>query len=70
MTLIQRRSLSKNRRAKPHAPSCRGGVSSLLRLAQPAALVSAFAGGARLPAPLQAVDRSNDFAPSRWLIGH
>jgi hypothetical protein len=66
MPFFQRRPASP-RRTRPHSPSCRGGASSLLRLAQPApgasdkglpnSLRSGFA-------PLQ------DFAPSQWLVGH
>jgi hypothetical protein len=43
--LLRLRSTAARRTARPAAPSCRGGASSLLRLAQP--------GAARLPSSLQ-----------------
>lgn len=67
------------RRVRPASPSCRGGASSMLRLAQPAAprqasLSTWLSRAASVLAPpaaqsLAAV-RHSEFAPSRWLIGH
>lgn len=67
------------RRVRKAAPSCRGGASSMLRLAQPAAPSQANLGSwlsraASVLAPpaaqsLAAV-RPSEFAPSRWLVGH
>jgi hypothetical protein len=63
-------------------PSCRGGVSSLLRLAQPAAGRAAGVGvdvtawlarAASVLAPVGAPAlpvRPSEFAPSQWLVGH
>jgi len=72
---------------KPHklrrsSPSCRGGASSLLRLAQPAPAPSRFDGTpvsawlARAAsvlspaAPPMLMVRPSEFAPSQWLVGH
>lgn len=69
MPIFSRRSATP-RRSPPSvlrcAPSCRGGVSSLLRLAQPAppGLTAALRSGF---APLY--DGAPDFAPSQWLVG-
>lgn len=74
---------SKARPARRTSPSCRNGVSSLLRLAQPAASrgtpsrghdVTAWLARAAhvltpLPAPVRPV-RPSEFAPSQWLVGH
>ncbi len=60
------------------APSCRGGASSMLRLAQPATprpghltnwLSRAASVLAPSTAPVLAV-RPSEFAPSAWLVGH
>lgn len=66
------------RRHRPAAPSCRGGVSSMLRLAQPASprqgdLASWLSRAASVlspPAAQALAVRPSEFAPSRWLIGH
>lgn len=66
------------RRVRPAGPSCRGGASSMLRLAQPAApspsnLSSWLSRAASVLAPPAAQSlavRASEFAPSRWLIGH
>jgi hypothetical protein len=66
------------RRTKRANPSCRGGASSMLRLAQPASprqgnLSSWLSRAARVLAPPAAqalAVRPSEFAPSRWLIGH
>jgi hypothetical protein len=67
-----------SRRARPAGPSCRGGASSMLRLAQPAAprhasLSSWLSRAASVLAPPAAqalAVRPSEFAPSRWLVGH
>ncbi|CAN7587095.1 hypothetical protein [Rhizobacter sp. LjRoot28] len=68
--------------ARPAMPSCRGGVSSLLRLAQPVSprksshgmdVSGWFARAASVltPLPGQVLDvRPSEFAPSQWLVGH
>lgn len=66
------------RRARRATPSCRGGASSMLRLAQPAtprpANLSTWlsrAASVLAPPAAQAVAvRPSEFAPSRWLVGH
>lgn len=66
------------RRVRPASPSCRGGASSMLRLAQPASprpgnLSSWLSRAASVLAPPAAqalAVRPSEFAPSRWLIGH
>jgi hypothetical protein len=76
-------SSSSSRRVRPVAPSCRGGVSSLLRLAPAAASQQGWTGrpfsswlsrAARVlvaPQATQAVSvRPSEFAPSQWLVGH
>jgi len=72
------RSSSTSRRQRPAAPSCRGGASSMLRLAQPAAprhanLTTWLSRAASVFAPPAAQSlavRHSEFAPSRWLVGH
>jgi hypothetical protein len=67
-----------SRRTRRAAPSCRGGASSMLRLAQPATprqgnLSSWLSRAASVLAPRaeQALAvRPSEFAPSRWLVGH
>jgi hypothetical protein len=83
MPLFQPRTKRPSNRLRRGTPSCRGGASSLLRLAQP---VSARKGPpenrvrtwlARAasvlspaePAPVMMV-RPSEFAPSQWLVGH
>lgn len=69
---------SSSRRLRPAAPSCRGGASSMLRLAQPTAprqssLSSFLSRAASVIAPPAAQSlavRHSEFAPSRWLVGH
>jgi len=69
---------SPSRRPRPAGPSCRGGASSMLRLAQPAGprqgnLVNWLSRAANVFAPPAAHDlavRPSEFAPSRWLVGH
>lgn len=62
-------------------PSCRGGVSSLLRLAQPVGgrtsvgidVTGWLARAASVLTPVAAPAlpvRPSEFAPSQWLIGH
>ncbi len=82
MPVFHRRS-SSPRRLRPHSPSCRGGASSLLRLAQPGNAPSLSAGadvsgmaqwlvrtaGERLAAALRPPVRPIEFAPSQWLAG-
>ncbi|HET7793356.1 MAG TPA: hypothetical protein VFL64_08225 [Rhizobacter sp.] len=66
------------RRVRPASPSCRGGASSMLRLAQPASprqgnLTSWLSRAASVLAPPAAqalAVRPSEFAPSRWLVGH
>ncbi len=66
------------RRVRPAGPSCRGGASSMLRLAQPSAPRQASLGtwlsrAASVFAPPAAQSlavRPSEFAPSRWLVGH
>lgn len=67
------------RRVRPASPSCRGGASSMLRLAQPAAprqasLSTWLSRAASVLAPPAAQSlagvRHSEFAPSRWLVGH
>ena len=69
------------RLARPTAPSCRGGASSLLRQAQPAALAAPGRGASSLSqwfsraaaalSPAAANTPAGDgFAPSQWLVGH
>jgi len=63
---------------RPAAPSCRGGASSMLRLAQPASprqggLSNWLTNAAKVfsPPAAQALAVSHsEFAPSRWLVGH
>jgi hypothetical protein len=72
-------SSSSSRRARPVAPKCRGGVSSLLRLAPASSgqglrpLSGWLSRAARVlvapQAPVIAV-RPSEFAPSQWLVGH
>jgi hypothetical protein len=72
MQMPQRR-LSPAPRARRHGPSCRGGVSSMLRLIAPVSPMAALVGGLRqsaLPATPRLVPEADDFAPSRWLVGH
>ncbi|KQU78021.1 MULTISPECIES: hypothetical protein [unclassified Rhizobacter] len=78
MSLFHRRTPS-SRRARPATPSCRGGASSLLRLAQPAAGQGggsvrhwlARAANVLSPAAAEMVTvRPSEFAPSQWLVGH
>ncbi len=71
MPLFQRRSFSLTRRVRPHAPSCRSGASSMLRLAQPVSPMAALMSGMRHSAHAIApsVTAHDDFAPSRWLVG-
>jgi len=78
MSLFHRRTPSA-RRARPATPSCRGGASSLLRLAQPAAGQGggnvrhwlARAATVLSPAAVEMVTvRPSEFAPSQWLVGH
>lgn len=69
-------------RSVRRAPSCRGGASSLLRLAQPATSRSASHGFditawlARAASVLTPVSAHaihvgpSEFAPSQWLVGH
>ena len=65
-------------RHRPSGPSCRGGASSLLRLAQPASAPGGDvkgwltrAAGVFSPGAAQAVAvRPSEFAPSQWLNGH
>ena len=76
------RSRRARRPGRPVHPSCRSGVSSLLRLAQPATSRAsahgfdvtswlARAAGVLSPLPAQALDvRPSEFAPSQWLVGH
>ncbi|MET0336057.1 MAG: hypothetical protein ABW190_17470 [Rhizobacter sp.] len=67
-----------SRRVRPASPSCRGGASSMLRLAQPAApnqsnlgnWLSRAASVLAPPAAQSLAVRGSEFAPSRWLIGH
>lgn len=67
-----------SRRLRPAAPSCRGGASSMLRLAQPATpqradlgtWLSRAASVLAPPAAQSLVVRPSEFAPSRWLVGH
>ena len=67
-----------SRRVRPAAPSCRGGASSMLRLAQPAAphqtnlghWLSRAASVLAPPAAQSLAVRPSEFAPSRWLVGH
>ena len=69
---------SGSRRARPAAPSCRSGVSSMLRLAQPATprqgnlshWLSRAASVLAPPAAQALAVRPSEFAPSRWLVGH
>jgi hypothetical protein len=69
---------SSSRRLRPAAPSCRGGASSILRLAQPSSprqsnITSWLSRAASVFAPPAAQSlavRPSEFAPSRWLIGH
>lgn len=70
---------STSRRVRPAGPSCRGGASSMLRLAQPASprqggnLATWLSRAASVLAPPAAqalAVRPSEFAPSRWLIGH
>lgn len=71
-------SSSGSRRTRRAAPSCRGGASSMLRLAQPATplkgkLASWLSRAASVlsPSAAQALAvRPSEFAPSRWLVGH
>ena len=73
-------SSSSSRRARPVAPKCRNGVSSLLRLAPASprqgltgrALSGWLSRAARVLAPeAQATAvRPSEFAPSQWLVGH
>ena len=69
--------------ARPSMPSCRNGVSSLLRLAQPASPRRAAHGLdvtawlSRAASVLKPVPgghvldvRPSEFAPSQWLVGH
>lgn len=66
------------RRQRRPAPSCRGGASSMLRLAVPAkplqAQLSGWLGRATKtwsPAAAAVLQLgAGDFAPSRWLPGH
>jgi hypothetical protein len=72
-------SVSRRRKA---APSCRGGASSLLRLAPPVSTRQGLAGknlsgwltrAASVLSPSASASvqvRANEFAPSRWLVGH
>lgn len=59
------------RHSRPTAPSCRGGVSSLLRLAQPAARIADVAGrmtrraAALVSATVPAASIITPLAPSR-----
>ena len=82
MSLFQRSANSvtpaSSRRLRPTGPSCRGGASSMLRLAQPASprqgnlsgwLSRAASVLAHTAAQAMAV-QPHDFAPSRWLVGH
>lgn len=78
MPLFHRHTPS-TRRARPATPSCRGGASSLLRLAQPAAGQGggsvkhwlARAATVLSPAAAEMVTvRPSEFAPSQWLVGH
>jgi len=63
---------------RPASPSCRGGASSMLRLAQPATprqsdLSHWLSRAAKVfsPPAAQALAVSHsEFAPSRWLVGH
>ena len=74
------RSRRTRRLVRPAMPSCRGGASSLLRLAQPAASAArgtqvtawlARAASVLTPIPAQALHvRPSEFAPSQWLVGH
>lgn len=76
------RSRRARRPGRRSTPSCRGGVSSLLRLAQPVTsrpsahgfdVTSwlARAAGVLTPLPSQVLDvRPSEFAPSQWLVGH
>ena len=76
------RSRRTRRLARPATPSCRGGASSLLRLAQPAVSATASRGiqvtawlaraaGVLTPVPAEALHvRPSEFAPSQWLVGH
>jgi hypothetical protein len=67
-----------SRRLRPAGPSCRGGASSMLRLAQPAAprqsslsnFLSRAASVLAPPAAQSLAVRHSEFAPSRWLVGH
>lgn len=67
-----------SRRVRPASPSCRGGASSMLRLAQPAAprqanlstWLSRAASVLAPPAAQSLAVRPSEFAPSRWLVGH
>lgn len=82
MPLFQSRLHRSARPPRRANPSCRGGASSLLRLAQPAATRRggfensmstwlARAAGVLAPvgAPVLTV-RPSEFAPSQWLVGH
>ncbi len=60
------------RRLRPAAPRCRGGVSSLLRLAPPSNprhsdLTQWLSRAAAVFTP---ASPAGEFAPSRWLNGH
>ena len=82
MPSLTPRSLRARRPGRRSTPSCRGGVSSLLRLAQPMVGRGASAGAdvtawlaraasvlSPMGAPVLPV-RPSEFAPSQWLVGH
>jgi hypothetical protein len=80
MPIFTRRPLAASPLSR-RAPSCRGGASSMLRLAQPAATRASGLGGpdvaawlsraAQVLAPSVGVAvRPSEFAPSQWLAGH
>ena len=66
------------RRPRRVGPSCRGGASSMLRLAQPASPRQGGlsywltrAASVLAPCTAQAVAvRRSELAPSRWVMGH
>lgn len=83
MTPTPPRSRRTRRLARPAMPSCRGGASSLLRLAQPVASSGTASRGIQVtawlaraasvltPVPALALNvRPSEFAPSQWLVGH
>mgnify|MGYP003575275531 CR=1 FL=1 len=82
MPSLTHRPARARRPGRRSTPSCRGGVSSLLRLANPAggngggvgADVTAWlarAASVLSPASPPALPvRPSEFAPSQWLVGH